>query len=173
VYYQRKPEIQHIKEKIIEYVTKELEEISPQNESDKSLTQSHSSRESDSFWGNFDKNAASNEKDGDIESVESEIHRWGEQSTLRRDANPVHAMEVLKENFPRIYLLFRKYCVLPATQNKDEHVFSFVARNTQPLCRQIKVETIETSRKGSSPLGWPAGGGHLGLAAVSLLHSLT
>jgi hypothetical protein len=108
-----------------------------------SLTQSHSSRESDSFWGNFVKNAASNEKDGNIESVESEMHRWGEQSTLRRDANPVHAMEALKKNFPRIYLLFRKYCVLPATQNKDERVFSFVARNTQPLCRQIKVETIE------------------------------
>ena len=31
----------------------------------------------------------------------------------------------------------------PATQNKDERLFSLVGRNTGPLSRRIKIETIE------------------------------
>ena len=37
----------------------------------------------------------------------------------------------------------QKDCVIPATQNADERLFSMVARNTGPLCRSIKISTIE------------------------------
>ena len=62
--------------------------------------------------------------------------RWG-------TANPIHAMEGLKRDYPRIYKLFRKYSIFPATQNKSERLFSMVGRNTGPQNRRIKVETIE------------------------------
>jgi hypothetical protein len=104
---------------------------------------SHSSKGSDEFWGYFDSMVASSSKSKDKTTVQSELHRWGEVSSLSRKSNPVHAMEGLKKDFPRIYSMFRKYSVLPATQNKDERLFSMVARNTQPLSRQIKSETIE------------------------------
>ena len=39
--------------------------------------------------------------------------------------------------------LFRKYSIFPATQNKDERLFSLIGRNTGALSRRIKIETIE------------------------------
>ena len=52
-------------------------------------------------------------------------------------------MNELKRDFPSINRIFRKYCVIPATQNADERLFSMVARNTGSLCRGIKISTIE------------------------------
>ena len=52
-------------------------------------------------------------------------------------------MQSLKRDYPHICKLFRKYSIFPASQNKDERLFSFVGRNTGALCRNIKVETIE------------------------------
>ena len=40
-------------------------------------------------------------------------------------------------------MLFRKFSIFPATQNKDERLFSMVGRNTGALSRNIRVETIE------------------------------
>ena len=57
--------------------------------------------------------------------------------------DPIHAMNELKHDFPSINRIFRKYCVIPATQNADEQLFSMVARNTGPLCRSVKISTIE------------------------------
>ena len=36
-----------------------------------------------------------------------------------------------------------QYSIFPATQNKDDRLFSLVGRNTGPLSRRIKIETIE------------------------------
>ena len=52
-------------------------------------------------------------------------------------------MEALKRDYPRIFMLFRKFSIFPATQNKDERLFSMVGRNTGALSRNIRVETIE------------------------------
>ena len=68
---------------------------------------------------------------------------WGGVSHPHRKENPIHAMEGLKQDYPRMYKLFRKYSIFPATQNKDERLFSMVGQNTGPQCRRIKVETIE------------------------------
>jgi hypothetical protein len=43
---------------------------------------------------------------------------------------------------------------------------------SQKSCRNLKVVVVKPVERGS-PLGWPAGGGQLGLAAVSFLHSLS
>ena len=68
---------------------------------------------------------------------------WGKISDLSHSTDPIHAMNGLKRDFPFINHIFRKYCVIPATQNADERLFSMVARNTGPLCRSIKISTIE------------------------------
>ena len=52
-------------------------------------------------------------------------------------------MESLKREYPGVYKVFRKFSIIPATQNKDERLFSLVGRNTGPQCRQIKAETVE------------------------------
>ena len=52
-------------------------------------------------------------------------------------------MEALKNEYPEVYRVFRLYSIIPATQNKDERLFSLIARNTGPLSRRIKPETIE------------------------------
>ena len=46
-------------------------------------------------------------------------------------------------DYPRIYVIFRKYCVFPSTQNRDERIFSLVSLNTQARSRRIQVDTIE------------------------------
>ena len=40
-------------------------------------------------------------------------------------------------------LFFRKYSIYPATQNKDEQLFSMLGQNTGPWSRRIKTEKIE------------------------------
>ena len=47
---------------------------------------------------------------------------------------------------PHLDLVWKKWqyrSIFTATQNKDERLFSLVARNTGPQSRKIKVETIE------------------------------
>ena len=105
--------------------------------------QSSSSKHSDDkddFWGDFDSVA---ENQTSATSIEVEIQMWTRISRTRRTANPIAAMEALKSDFPRIYRMFRMYSIFPATQNKDERLFSLIAQNTGPLSRRIKVETIE------------------------------
>ena len=77
------------------------------------------------------------------DTLDNEIRMWGRLSAPSRTANPVHVMNSLKREYPRIYRLFRKFSILPCSQNKDERLFSFVARNTGPLCRRIKSTTVE------------------------------
>ena len=52
-------------------------------------------------------------------------------------------MEGLRAEYPHVYKVCRKYAVYPATQNRDERIFSMVARNTTALCRNITVDSIE------------------------------
>ena len=61
---------------------------------------------------------------------------------VHRHTNPIHAMEGLRHDHPRVYQLFRKHSIFPATQNKDKRLLSVVAQNTGPLRWNIKVETI-------------------------------
>ena len=96
----------------------------------------------DSFWGTFDARFEKEQDSRDV-SIDAEIQRWSGLSAPCRTSNPVHVMEALKGDYPQIYRLFRKFSIFPSTQNKDERLFSMVARNTGPLCRNIKVETIE------------------------------
>ena len=95
----------------------------------------------DSFWSELDQ-LEDNSQDNPV-STEREIHMWGGLSSPSRSANPIHVMKYLKRDYPLIYRLFRKYSIFPATQNKDERLFSLVGRNTGPLSRRIKIETIE------------------------------
>ena len=52
-------------------------------------------------------------------------------------------MNGLKHDFPRVFKIFRKYSIFPATQNKSERLFSMIGRMTRPQGRNVKVETIE------------------------------
>ena len=52
-------------------------------------------------------------------------------------------MKSLKREYPLVYKLFRQYSIFPASQNKDERLFSLIGRNTGALSLQIKIETIE------------------------------
>ena len=47
-------------------------------------------------------------------------------------------------------MLFLKFSIFPATQNKDERLFSMVGRTTGALSRNIRVETIEKKVVGSA-----------------------
>ena len=62
---------------------------------------------------------------------------------MPRETNPLPQMEGLRREYPHVYKIFRKYNVYPATQNRDERIFSMVARNTSSQCRNIKVDSIE------------------------------
>jgi hypothetical protein len=68
---------------------------------------------------------------------DSEIRRGVKYSEARHKSR-----EALKKISPGHNCASRN-AVLTATQNKDKHVFSFSARNTQPLCCQVKVETVK------------------------------
>ena len=50
--------------------------------------------------------------------------------------------ELIHETW-QIFMLFRKFSIFPATQNKDERLFSMVGRTTGAFSRNIRVETIE------------------------------
>ena len=52
-------------------------------------------------------------------------------------------MKNLNTEFPQINKVFRKYCIFPSTQNRDEQIFSLVGLITRPHCRNISVDTIE------------------------------
>ena len=97
----------------------------------------------DSFWGNFDKEMSKNKTEVSC-SIDSEFAMWSGISAPSRSADPIHVMEGLNlSDFPRIYLLFRKFSIFPSTQNKDERLFSLIGRNTGSLGQRLKVETIE------------------------------
>ena len=53
-------------------------------------------------------------------SIDSEISMWSGISLPSQSADPVHVIDGMKSDFPRIYLLFRKCSIFPSTQNKDE-----------------------------------------------------
>ena len=50
--------------------------------------------------------------------------------------------ELIHETW-QIFMLFRKFSIFPATQNKDERLFSMVGRTTGALSCFIYVKTIE------------------------------
>ena len=72
---------------------------------------------------------------------------WGKISDLSHSTDPIHAMNGLKRDFPFINHIFRKYCVIPATQNVDERLFYMVARITGPPFRSYKISAIEPMLK--------------------------
>ena len=55
----------------------------------------------------------------------------------------IYLMQKLKTEYPNICKLFWKFSIFPASQNKDEWLFSMVGRNTGALSWNIKVKTIE------------------------------
>ena len=115
--------------------------MEPENFDSIAESENRTSTNVDSFWGDFDATAAN--ETAQHNSIESEIQLWRSVNRIPWDSNPIHAMEVLRKDFPRIHKLFRKYSIYPATQNKDERLFSMVGRNTGPQCRSLKVATIE------------------------------
>ena len=133
------PDSCHIKTQIVEIIKTEIEMM--EEKSPAQNIASSTDNNEDSFWSDFDHQARSQSSQG--MSIDAEIAMWSGVSRPHRQTNPIHAMEGLKQDHPRIYKLFCKYSIYPATQNKDERLFSMVARNTGPLSRSIKVETIE------------------------------
>ena len=112
--------------------------------------QSHSSgsdgSHGDSFWGAFEKNARC-ESDQDLTSIDAEIQRWSGLSSLSRTTNPLHAMDALKSDYPRIFRLFRKYCVSPSTQNRDERIFSLVVSLTYEWMGDSETRYMKVNAK--------------------------
>ena len=140
IYESRKPEVVEARAAVLEWVKLEMEELEIGN-NNTSSSSSNASNGDSSFWGEFD--ASSKKVSPQRLSVESELQKWQEQSSVPRSHNPLEVMESLKADFPRIYAVYRKYCVIPSTQNRDERIFSMVARITTPQCRSITVESIE------------------------------
>ena len=130
----------NVKEEIIHLVKTELESMEDHVIDCEIPSNSKASQES-SFWAEFEEKAQ-NQSSKSV-SVEAEIQMWSGVSRPHKQTSPIHAMEGLKQDFSRIYKLFCKYSIYPATQNKDEKLFSMVARNTGSQCQRIKVETIE------------------------------
>ena len=142
IYFSGKREIEPIRETVVEWLKEEMTNL-PQNKDvpTPSITQP-TSAPVDSFWGDYDAHVIRTQSDSSV-SIESEINMWAGVSTASRKADPVPMMNGLKNDFPRIFCVFRKYSIVPATQNKCERLFSMVGRITGPLSRNIKVETIE------------------------------
>ena len=144
VYFSGKREIEPIRETVVELLSEEMTNL-PQTTSDVQAQcpgSASASASADSFWGEYDSHVNRSQDDSFI-SVESEINMWAGASSASRMANPVPMMDGLKRDFPRVCQIFRKFSIMPATQNKDERLFSMVGRNTGPLSRSIKVETLE------------------------------
>ena len=137
VYYSNDSRIEAAREKVIGWVKEETEN-STQSESSPTSQPSDNANEPDEFWGWFDSQQKSATLDT-FQSIDSEISSWGKSSALSRNTDPIHAMNGLKRDFPSINHIFGKYCVILATQNADELLFSIEARNTGPLCRSIKI----------------------------------
>ena len=143
MYSDEKNKNQTVRERSRQWVKEEIErmEIGRTDNLEETREPSGSSDNGD-FWGTFDKEFGK-KSNCQSTSIDTEIDRWLKQEGADRTANPIELMEHLKKDFPRIYRLFRKFSIFPCSQNKDERLFSLVARNTGPRCRNIKVETIE------------------------------
>ncbi len=132
-----------VRESVIDLVKEEIEAMQPEAVNELIAVNSliPAETEKDSFWGTFEKQLDTPQNE--LGTLDSEISMWGGLSAPSRTANPMHVMTALKGDYPRIYKLFRKISIIPSSQNKDERLFSMVSRNTNPLCRSIKPETIE------------------------------
>ena len=139
IYYKQCQEMEFVKENILIMAKEEMESM----EEDKEDVQPPAStQEVDTFWGDLEQTAP--QLPSSHRSIESEARLWAGVSRPSRLANPIHVMNGLKNDFPRVFKIFRKYSIFPATQNKSERLFSMIGRMTRPQCRNVKVETIET-----------------------------
>ena len=141
LFFKNSPQLIDVTTAIIQQATEELEKMEPQEADSIARSESDTSANCDNFWGDFE--ATATKETPQHTSIETEIQLWRGVNRIPRNSNPIHAMEVLRKDFPRIYKLFRKYSIYPATQNKDERLFSMVGRNTGPQSRSLKVGTIE------------------------------
>ena len=66
------------------------------------------------------------ETETETETGTQKIEEYEEDHTV--NTSPIWNLEALKKDYPRIYQLFRKYSVFPATQNRDERIFSMIAK---------------------------------------------
>ena len=139
IYFSRKPEMEEVRSTVCEWVKEEMEKM---ESSAQNVSSDSNESNGDEFWGAFDK-AAKKSSNPEYNSIDSELHRWSQVAPLSRETNPLHAMDALKTDYPHIFEIFRKYCVFPSTQNRDERIFSMMARCTGPQCRSITVETLE------------------------------
>ena len=144
VYFRKKPGMDEVTETVLEVVKDEIERIelgdgeTPRSPLEVEQSCAHGV---DSFWDKFDEQA---DKQSDTSlSLDAEIQKWSCLKPPARTCNAIHAMDTLKKDFSRIFRLFRKFAAFPATQNKDERLFSMIGRTTGSLCQSIKVETIE------------------------------
>ena len=110
MYFKNSRDVERVQESLFEMVKSEMESL-PTTETDNA---ENSSLEFDNFWGTFDE-TASTQAPGHV-SIESEIRMWKGVSRPHRTANPIHAMEGLKRDYPRVYKLFQKYSIFPATK---------------------------------------------------------
>ena len=102
----------NVKEEIIHLVKTELESMEDPIIDCDIPSNSNASQEN-SFWAEFEERAQS--VSSQSVSVEMEIQMWSGVSRPHKQTNPIHAMEGLKHDFPRIYKLFRKYSIYPAS----------------------------------------------------------
>ena len=138
IYFKRGPGYDDLNERILPLVKEELESMEPAVlQPVQPLASNH---EKDAFWAEFDETAESQPKNI---TIETELRMWSGVRRSHRTANPILAMDAMKADFPRLYKLFRKYSIFPASQNKDERLFSMIGQNTSSLCQSIKLETIE------------------------------
>ena len=142
IYFQKKPELERVREAVVNWAKDEIEILQSNDEPKTPETQPSDTSETDSFWGTFDQQLCKTQTTSSL-SVDAEIRLWSGLSAPSRTSNPIHVMEGLKKDYPQMYRLFRKFSIYPATQSKDERLFSMVGRNTGPLSRSIKVETLE------------------------------
>ena len=137
LYFKNRSDTETVNERIALMAKEELEAI--ETEEDNALPNPAPSQEADAFWDDFDESAP--RQSSSHRSIESELRLWGGVSRPSRMANPIHAMSGLKQDYPRIFKLFRKYSIFPVTQNKSERLFSMIGRMTRPQARRIKVES--------------------------------
>ena len=142
IYFQKKPELEPVRETVIDWAKDEIEILKSNDEPKTPDAPSSDTSETDSFWGTFDQQLGKTQTTSSS-SIDAEIQLWSGLSAPSRTSNPVHVMEGLKKEYPQMYRLFRKFSIYPATQSKDERLFSMVGRNTGSLCQSIKVETLE------------------------------
>ena len=141
IYYSRKPQMEQVRETVEEWVKEEFNALI--EEQDAPIASALEAQpQKDFFWSALDQHLEDDSEDN-ATSIDSEMQRWKGLSAPSRTSNPILIMESLKKDYPCMYKIFRKYSIFPATQNKDERLFSMVGRNTGPHCRKIKAETIE------------------------------